>query len=106
MIPTGVLEIDARFSDSASESMKLSRFGRPVSESCRTRWRRASSAAWRSIASASTFADAWTKWTSCGVNRLGSVEWMSRTPKGPSLPLITTARLLRTPSTRSEGGIE
>ena len=44
-----------------------------MSASWRTRWRRASSAAWRSIASASTFAEAWTKWTSWGVKRLGSV---------------------------------
>ena len=89
-----------------SESTKLSRLGRPVSESWRTRWRSASSAAWRSIASASTLAEAWTKWTSCGVKRLGSVEWTSSTPNGLSLPSITTARLLRTPSTRSAGGIE
>ena len=106
MIPTGVPETVARLSASASESTKLSRLGRPVSESWRTRWRSASSAAWRSIASARTFAEACTKWTSCGVKRLGSVEWTSSTPKGSSLPLITTARLLRTPSTRSAGGIE
>ena len=60
---------------------------------------------WRSIASASTLAAACTKWTSCGVKRLGSVEWTSSTPKGWSLPSITTARLLPTPSTRSAGGI-
>ena len=86
-IPTGVPETVARFSASASESTKLRRFGRPVSESCRTRWRRAWSAAWRSIASARTFAEACTKWTSCGVKRLGSVEWTSRTPKGCVLAL-------------------
>ena len=44
-IPTGVPETVARFSASPSESTKLSRLGSPVSESWRTRWRRASSAA-------------------------------------------------------------
>ena len=34
------------------------------------------------------------------------MEWTSSTPKGCSLPSISTARLLATPSTRSAGGIE
>ena len=104
-IPTGEPDAVARRSASLSASTKLSRLGRPVSESCRTRWRSAWSATWRSIASASTFAAACTKWTSCGVKRLGSIEWTSSTPNGWSLPSITTARLLPTPSTRSTGGI-
>ncbi len=104
--PTGEPEAMLRRSASRSESMKLSRLGRPVRESCRTRWRSASSALWRTSASARTLAEAWTKWTSCGVKWLGSVEWMSSTPKGRSLPAIGTARLLRMPSTRSAGGIE
>ena len=87
MIPTGVPEILARFSDSASESTKLRRLGRPVSESWRTRWRSAWSAAWRSIASARTFAEAWTKWTSLGreAARLGRVD--VENPEGPVLAL-------------------
>ena len=36
----------------------------------------------------------------------GSSEWMSRIPNGCSRPSIGTARLLRTPITRSAGGIE
>ena len=105
-MPTGEPETVLRESASSSPSTKLSRFGRPVSGSWSTRWRSASSAAWRSIASASTLAEAWTKCTSCGVNRFGSEEWTSSTPKGCCLPSIVTARLLRTPVTRSTGGIE
>ena len=65
-IPTGEPETVARFSASASESTKLSRLGSPVSESCRTRWRSAWSAVWRSIASARTLAAACRKGTSWG----------------------------------------
>ena len=69
-----------------------------MSASCRTRWRRAWSAVWRSIASARTLAAACRKGTSLGVKRCASVAWMSSTPKGWSLPSIITARLLAAPN--------
>ncbi len=105
-MPTGEPETVLRESDAANASTKLSRLGSPVSGSCRTRWRSASSAAWRSIASARTLAEAWTKCTSWGVKRLGSDECTSRMPKGRCLPSIGTARLLRTPIARRGEGIE
>ena len=104
-IPTGEPETEARPSASSTESTKLSRLGRPVRASWRTRWRSARSAAWRSKASARTLAEASRKGTSLGPKRPASQEWTSSTPKGRSLPSITTASELAAPRARTAGGI-
>ena len=87
----------------ASRSPNSVLFGSRVSGSCSARRRISSSAARRSMASASTFASDCTKLTSSSGKTWSLLECSSSTPNGRSGPSMTTAMPLRRSSPARAG---